>query len=95
MTDSQDGGTHGAAVPEALTEAGITAALAGLLGVPAAEVDPRANLLELGVDSIKLMTLATAWQAHGAEAPFAELAAEPTVAAWARLLRGHVAAGAA
>ena len=40
------------------------------------------NLLDLGLDSIRIMTLATRWREAGFEAGYLELAQEPTVAAW-------------
>ena len=44
------------------------------------------NLLDLGLDSIRLMTLATRWREAGFEAGYLDLAQEPTVAAWFTLL---------
>jgi pyochelin biosynthetic protein PchC len=70
-----------------LTPDGVRMAVAEVLDMTPDQVQGGANLLELGVDSIKLMMLASRWQAHGVEVPFGELAAEPTVDAWARLLR--------
>jgi aryl carrier-like protein len=40
------------------------------------------DLLDLGLDSIRIMTLATRWRESGFEAGYLELAQEPTVAAW-------------
>ncbi|WP_433047037.1 phosphopantetheine-binding protein [Dactylosporangium sp. CS-033363] len=44
------------------------------------------NLIDLGLDSIRLMSLATRWRAAGLEAGYLDLAMEPTVAAWSNLL---------
>jgi aryl carrier-like protein len=40
------------------------------------------DLLDLGLDSIRIMTLATRWREAGFEAGYLELAREPSVAAW-------------
>lgn len=72
--------------PYDLTTDGLRAAVAELLGVEPGAVGDDDNLLELGVDSIKLMALASRWQRYGVEVPFADLAEQPTVAAWSKLL---------
>jgi bifunctional isochorismate lyase/aryl carrier protein len=44
------------------------------------------NLIDRGLDSIRLMSLATRWRDAGFEAGYLELAQEPTVAAWWQLV---------
>lgn len=44
------------------------------------------NLIQHGLDSLRLMRLAGGWRRRGAEITFAELAEKPTVANWAALL---------
>ncbi|MGK5682607.1 phosphopantetheine-binding protein [Actinoplanes sp. URMC 104] len=44
------------------------------------------NLLDLGLDSIRLMSLATRWREAGYEAGYLDLAQDPTVKAWWTLL---------
>ena len=44
------------------------------------------NLIDRGLDSIRLMSLATRWREAGYEASYLELAQEPTVKAWWTLL---------
>ena len=44
------------------------------------------NLLDRGLDSIRLMSLATRWREAGYEAGYLELAQEPTIKAWWLLL---------
>ena len=73
-------------IHEDLTVDGIRTSVATLLGIPADNITPDANLLELGVDSMKLMMLASRWQQHGAEVPFADLAENPTPNHWSKLL---------
>jgi bifunctional isochorismate lyase/aryl carrier protein len=52
---------------------------------PAAFADDD-NLIDFGLDSIRLMSLATRWRAAGFEAGYLDLAMDPTVAAWWTLL---------
>ena len=47
------------------------------------------NLIDRGLDSIRLMSLATRWRADGFDAGYLDLAQEPTVAAWHTLLEGQ------
>lgn len=48
------------------------------------------NLLDLGLDSIRLMSLIEKWRRYGAEVGFAELAERPTLADWWRLLSARM-----
>ncbi|MBC6448016.1 alpha/beta fold hydrolase [Actinokineospora xionganensis] len=74
--------------PDELTVDGIRASVAELLAIDVDRVGPEDNLLMLGVDSIKLMGLASRWQRHGVEVPFVDLAENPTAAHWSKLLSG-------
>ncbi|MGW4117062.1 non-ribosomal peptide synthetase [Nocardia sp. NPDC004711] len=66
----------------------IRTAVAGHLGLDPVAVPDHADLIELGLDSIRTMKLAGSWRKRGLAVNFAQLAAEPTVAAWHRLLGG-------
>ncbi|MDZ4270600.1 MAG: AMP-binding protein, partial [Mycobacterium sp.] len=66
--------------------------VAELLGVSAQELDPRADLIASGLDSIRMMSLSGRWRRQGIDVGFAALAANPTVQAWTDLIAGHVAA---
>ncbi|WP_433564414.1 amino acid adenylation domain-containing protein [Nocardia sp. CA-151230] len=66
----------------------IRTAVAGHLGLDPAAIPDHADLIELGLDSIRTMKLAGSWRKRGLAVNFAQLAAEPTVAAWHRLLGG-------
>jgi len=57
--------------------------VAEVLGEPVADDD---DLLDAGLDSIRLMALVERLRAAGHEVSFVELAEQPTVAAWAALL---------
>lgn len=64
----------------------ILADVAEVLGEPAEAIADHDDLLDRGMDSIRLMSLVETWRKHGAETDFIALAEEPTVAAWRRLL---------
>ncbi|MGW5382596.1 non-ribosomal peptide synthetase [Nocardia sp. NPDC003963] len=71
-----------------ITRDEIRSAVAGQLGRDDIEIADLDDLIQLGLDSIRTMKLAGAWRKRGAAVNFAELAAEPTVDAWHRLLGG-------
>jgi bifunctional isochorismate lyase/aryl carrier protein len=45
------------------------------------------NLMDLGLDSMRLMKLASQWREAGARVEFADLAAEATLSQWWSLIR--------
>ncbi|WP_283611148.1 condensation domain-containing protein, partial [Mycolicibacterium poriferae] len=53
------------------------------------ELDPHADLIASGLDSIRMMSLSGRWRRQGISVGFADLAANPTVAAWADLVAAH------
>ncbi|HEX4247924.1 MAG TPA: condensation domain-containing protein, partial [Pseudonocardia sp.] len=53
------------------------------------------NLIEWGLDSIALMSVASKWRREGTEVSFGELAAEPTLRQWRELLAARAPAPAA
>ncbi|GGX88716.1 phosphopantetheine-binding protein [Streptomyces hiroshimensis] len=65
--------------------------VAAVLGEEAADVPVDENLQDLGLDSIRVMTLVERWRARGHAVEFAELIeATPTVRGW----YGHLSASA-
>jgi aryl carrier-like protein len=60
--------------------------VAELLDVPPESLGEQDNLLDHGFDSIRMMSLVEALRARGVEASFMELAEEPTLESWRRLL---------
>ncbi|MCD7438237.1 amino acid adenylation domain-containing protein [Streptomyces lincolnensis] len=60
--------------------------LADWLGPDAERVGPHDNLIEQGLDSIRLMTVSAALRRAGIRLTFAELARTPTLHAWRELL---------
>jgi bifunctional isochorismate lyase / aryl carrier protein len=74
-------------LPAALTAERIRADVAEVLGEDPAGVPVDENLLDLGLDSVRIMTLLARWRRdHAVTAGFADLAERPAVAAWAELL---------
>lgn len=75
---------------EKLTPASVTQVLkqqlSELLQQPTVEVGPEENLLDSGLDSIRLMSLVEIWRRRGAEISFTDLAEKPTLSAWTQLL---------
>lgn len=60
--------------------------LAALLRTDAAEIADDDNLLDHGLDSIRLMRLAQQWNDRGIAVSFAALAERPELLHWARLV---------
>ncbi|BBY15215.1 non-ribosomal peptide synthetase [Mycolicibacterium litorale] len=70
----------------------VRAEVAELLGIDESELDPNADLIASGLDSIRMMSLSGRWRKQGIDVRFAAMAANPTVAAWAELVGAHTAA---
>jgi mycobactin phenyloxazoline synthetase len=64
----------------------IGAQVAEMLGIDPAAVDPAADLIAQGLDSIRMMTLAGRWRSQGIDIDFATLSADPRIEAWSALL---------
>nr|WP_317159365.1 amino acid adenylation domain-containing protein [Mycobacterium sp. 21AC1] len=60
--------------------------VADLLGVSSDTLDPHADLIGQGLDSIRMMSLAGRWRREGIDVDFAALAAAPTLSAWSELV---------
>ncbi|MEU8029626.1 amino acid adenylation domain-containing protein [Streptomyces sp. NPDC049099] len=56
-----------------------------LLGLPVADIDENAHLIQLGLDSLAMMRIAGRCRRAGLDIAFADLMAEPTLGAWRRL----------
>ncbi|MGW1373482.1 phosphopantetheine-binding protein [Streptomyces sp. NPDC002446] len=71
----------------ALTLDQLHADVADCLGEDPADIPLDENLVDYGLDSIRIMTLIERWRSdHGVEAAFVDLAERPAIDAWARLL---------
>ncbi|MFF5897190.1 phosphopantetheine-binding protein [Streptomyces argenteolus] len=71
----------------ALTLELIRQDVADALGEAPEDIPLDENLLDHGLDSVRIMALLGRWRRdHGVEADFADLAEQPAVEAWAPLL---------
>lgn len=70
----------------ALTLADMRADIAGMLHESPEMIGPDDNLLDLGIDSMRLFNLVLKWQEAGARLEFADLAEHFTLAAWWRVV---------
>ncbi|WP_019630446.1 phosphopantetheine-binding protein [Actinomadura atramentaria] len=69
-----------------ITLDGLRAEVAATLGVPPDELAPDGNLMDAGLDSIRVMMLIERWREEGARVGFAELAEIPTLEGWHAVL---------
>jgi aryl carrier-like protein len=70
-----------------LTAERIRADVAELLACDPAELDPTEDLLDRGLDSMRLMALVERWRAAGAsDLEFPDLAEQPELGHWTTLL---------
>jgi bifunctional isochorismate lyase / aryl carrier protein len=60
--------------------------VAGILETAPAEIGDEDNLVDHGLDSVRLLALVNRWQGAGAQVSFLDLAEEPSLSAWSRLL---------
>lgn len=61
--------------------------IAKVLHEDASEIRDDDNLIDLGLDSIRAMTLLTRWREAGAHIDFADMAQRPELGYWWRLVR--------
>ncbi|GGM49179.1 hypothetical protein GCM10012275_20090 [Longimycelium tulufanense] len=71
---------------DSLTWESLRGAVAEILNQPSTSLAEDDNLLEAGLDSIRMMSLVEQWRHHGIEVTFVELAEHPTLRSWATLL---------
>ena len=64
--------------------------VARLIGLVPAELKDDENLIDLGLDSIRIMKSVEQFRRSGVEVTFAELAERPTVTDWWRLLSSRL-----
>ncbi|WP_322995702.1 phosphopantetheine-binding protein [Castellaniella sp.] len=60
----------------------MRADIAHLLHEPPEDIHDDDNLMDLGLDSMRLMKLASLWRKAGAQVEFSDLAADATLAQW-------------
>jgi aryl carrier-like protein len=74
-----------------LTRERIVDDLAEMLGVGPDELGDDVNVLDMGLDSVRLMSLVERWRAVGSvDVDLVTLAEVPEVGAWVRELTGRV-----
>ncbi|MEV0082693.1 phosphopantetheine-binding protein [Saccharopolyspora sp. NPDC050642] len=76
-----------------LTLADVRAQVAELLYEDPAELTDEENLIDWGLDSVRIMTLVENWRRLGVQITFADLAARPTLAEWWAVLEPKLPAG--
>ncbi|MFB9839284.1 phosphopantetheine-binding protein [Actinoallomurus acaciae] len=59
--------------------------VAEVLGVSPGQVGDNANLVALGLDSVKMMAMSARLRRYGVRVRFASMVEQPTVAGWWRL----------
>jgi mycobactin phenyloxazoline synthetase len=64
----------------------IRSTIAAQLGCPAADIADHDDLIQVGLNSMRMMALAGGWRKRGSDITFAQLAATPTVDSWYLLL---------
>ncbi len=73
--------------PTPLTVDRIRADVADVLGEDPEDIPVDENLVDYGLDSMRIMTLVERWRRdHGVTATFVDLAEQPAIEAWAPLL---------
>ena len=70
-----------------LTLEQMRADLAKILLEDPADIHDDDNLIDLGLNSMRAMTLASHWQAAGARLDFSEMAQNPTLGHWWTLIQ--------
>ncbi|MFN2744572.1 MULTISPECIES: isochorismatase family protein [Bacillus] len=83
---SGQGAANGKQTGEMLTKQKIREQIAALLYESPDDITDNENLIFRGLDSVRMMSLAERWRSNGAEVTFVELAEEPTIENWWRLL---------
>ncbi|MEP9413936.1 phosphopantetheine-binding protein [Gordonia sp. VNQ95] len=81
-----------AAVGAVLTRERIIGDIADILELPASEITDETNVLDIGLDSVRLMSLIERWRAAGAvQSDLVALASDPVVGSWVRELTAAAA----
>lgn len=76
-----------------LTLEDVRAQVAELLYEDPAELTDEENLIDWGLDSVRIMSLVEKWRRLGVQITFADLAERPTLAEWWAVLEPKVVTG--
>lgn len=76
-----------AATPTSVED--LQAQIAEVLGEPTDSFGPDDDLIDVGLDSIRLMSLVERWRSGGVRLGFVELADQPTVNGWWSLINAQ------
>lgn len=76
--------------PVVVSPAQLRAQIVALLGEEGEELEDDDNLVDFGMDSIRMMSLAAQWSRGGHAVDFTQLAITPTLAAWWTLLSAQM-----
>ncbi|SHH12219.1 phosphopantetheine-binding protein [Streptoalloteichus hindustanus] len=71
---------------QTMTLDSVRADLAEVLYLEPADIAVDDELVDTGLDSVRIMSLVERWRAAGVEVTFVELAERPSLAAWWELL---------
>ncbi|ASR37271.1 hypothetical protein BAY61_22280 [Prauserella marina] len=77
-----------ASAGETLSIDAIRSDVLELLGADSSEVSDDDDLVDIGLDSIRIMHLVERWRARGADVNFVQLAEEPTIRGWHTAVTG-------
>ncbi|MFJ7954362.1 isochorismatase family protein [Lysinibacillus sp. NPDC096418] len=69
-----------------LTLEGVRNTVVEMINISPAEIDDHTNLVDMGLDSIRLMSLVEEWRSECPDINFMKLAEKPTIANWWELL---------
>lgn len=75
--------------PAALTLERMRQDIAKLLHESPDQIEDDDNLMDLGLDSMRIMKLASRWRAAGASMEFSDMAAQATLTHWWSLAAGR------
>ena len=75
---------------EKLTLEAVREQVAELLHEDPAELTDDEDLIDWGLDSVRIMTLVEQWRKRGVQITFADLAERPTLADWWKVLEPKI-----
>ncbi|TWF96184.1 phosphopantetheine-binding protein [Saccharopolyspora dendranthemae] len=77
-------------MPEKLTLEAVREQVAELLYEEPSELTDDEDLIDWGLDSVRIMTLVEKWRKQGVQVTFADLAERPTLTDWWKVLEPKI-----